>query len=83
MSVLSLNCLYHRPTFLPYLIIFLSFWKIFNSVHHKTQLGCDPALRVDNTFVYFAAEHRLPALFRIYFDFILLSPVGLGPDKLP
>lgn len=34
----------------------------------------------DNTFVYFAALHRLPVPLAIYFDFILL--VALGPYEL-
>lgn len=42
MSVLGLNCLYRRPTFLPYLIIFLSFWKIFNSGSAPNPVGLWP-----------------------------------------
>lgn len=61
---------------------FIIFLEDFNSVQLKTECACDPAVRVDNTFVYFAAVYRLPVPFRIYFDFILRSPVGLGPYEL-
>lgn len=62
---------------------FLIFLEEFNPAQLKTQFGCDRAFIVDNTFVYFAAVHRPPVPFRIYFNFILLSLVGLGPYQRP